>query len=339
MSAFTTLARLALVSASLVLAAYGGPALAQPRAIDRVVVFGGSLSDTGNAFVWLSDQMNQACGARQSVPPYDTLDDLLVPDGPYARGGHHFTDGATWVEGLARSLALAGNARPALRPGGVKASNFATGGARAVPHPCRFNLPDQVAAYIAKFPQTSPQTLVALEIGGNDVRDALVAAASGQDPAVVVQGALASVANNIAALYARGARRFLLLNVPNLARAPSVRLLDQQVPGAAAVASQLAQFFNAGLAGVVEYANGLGGADARVLDIHALLEEIVASPASFGFTNTTDACVTPETPPFRCADPGSYVFWDGVHPTSAVHALMAQRAMALTATAAARGSR
>lgn len=298
-------------------------------AIDRLVTFGTSLSDTGNAFVWLSEPAGQGCGTRQNVPPYDKLDDLLVPDGPYAKGGHHFTNGAVWVEGLARHLALAGNARPALRNDGAQASNYSVGGARAVPFPCRFNLQDQVAAYLASFAQTSPQSLVALEIGGNDVRDALVAAASGQDTAPYIQGALASLTNTIATLYAHGARRFLLLNVPDPARAPSVRLLDQQVPGAAAAASQLSRLFNAGLAGVVQYANGLDGVHVSVLDVHGLLEEIMASPGTYGFTNTTDACVTPNVPPFQCAQPDEHVFWDGVHPTRAVHALMAQRAIAV----------
>jgi len=331
MSASRILRRLALLAAPFMIAVHCGHALAQPAAIDRLVIFGGSLSDPGNAFVWLSDPVYQTCGTRLNAPPYDKLDDLLVPDGPYAKGGHHFTNGATWAEGLARHLSLAGNARPALRSSGREASNYAVGGARAVHFPCRFNLPDQLGAYLAAFPQTSPQTLVALEIGGNDVRDALVAAASGQDPAPYVQNALASLANSIAALYAHGARRFLLLNVPNLARAPSVRLLDQQVPGAAALASQLSQLFNARLlTDVVQYANGLGGADARVLDIQALLEAIVASPATYGFQNATDACVTPGAPPFQCAEPDTYVFWDGVHPTQAVHALIAQRAIAVT---------
>lgn len=72
--------RVALFSASVVLAANCVQALAQQQGIDRVVVFGGSLSDTGNSFVFLSDPVNQSCGARQNVPPYDKLDDLLVPD-------------------------------------------------------------------------------------------------------------------------------------------------------------------------------------------------------------------------------------------------------------------
>jgi phospholipase/lecithinase/hemolysin len=328
MSASRFLRRLAPFAASLVLALHGGPGFAQPSGIDRLVVFGASLSDPGNAFVWLSDPLFQHCGTRLNVPPYDQLDDLLVPDGPYARGGHHLSNGATWAEALARQLALAGNARPALRSSGT-ASNYAVSGARAVMFPCRFNLPDQIARYAADFPRTSPQSLITLEIGGNDVRDALAAAASGGDPAPFLQNALAGLANSIAALYGQGARRFLLLNLPNLARAPSVQLIDRQLPGAADLASQLSLAFNAGLIGVVQYANGLAGADARLVDIHGLLEQIVASPASFGFENATDACVTPNVPPFHCAHADRYVFWDGVHPTRAVHALIAQQAMAV----------
>lgn len=317
-----------LIAASVVLASQCGLAVAGAMGIDRLVSFGASLSDSGNAFVFLSDPANQGCGVPLSVPPYDMLDDLLVPDGPYARGGHHFTNGATWVEELARALHLAGNARPALRVAPAsQASNYAVGGARAVSYPCRFNLPDQLAAYLAAHPRTSPNTLVTLEIGGNDVRDALVAAASGGNPGPYLQNALASLANSIAALYASGARRFLLVNVPDLAKAPSVRLLAQQVPAASAAATQLSLAFNAGLADVAQYAGGLGGTDVRILDLFALLEEVSASPGTFGFTNATDACVTPNVPPFRCARPDDYVFWDGVHPTRAMHAVMARRAI------------
>lgn len=72
----------------------------------RIVVFGDSLSDPGNAFVLRS---------ALSTPPYDTLDPLLIPDSPYAKGGHHFSNGATWIEQFARPLGLAGNVRPAFQ--------------------------------------------------------------------------------------------------------------------------------------------------------------------------------------------------------------------------------
>ena len=87
----------------------------------RIVVFGQSLSDPGNAF---------ALRGGTNTPPDYILDPLLVPGAPYARGGHHFSNGATWVEQFARSLGLAGSVRPAYQSSS-DATNFAVAGARA----------------------------------------------------------------------------------------------------------------------------------------------------------------------------------------------------------------
>lgn len=301
--------------------------------IDRVVAFGASLTDTGNAFIWLSELANQSCGTPLNVPPYAALDDLLTPDGPYAKGGHHFTNGANWVEGLARSLALAGNARPAFQNTGLKASNYAVGGARAVGgYPCRFNLPDQVSAYLTDFPQTSEHTLVAIEIGGNDVRDALVAVATSGDPNAAIpyiQDALGSLANSISQLYHNGARKFLILNVPDIGKTPAVQSLG---PVAVTGGYVLSQYYNDGLAVVVQQLTAsLSGIDIQILDIHATLNAVVANPADYGFRNATDVCITPNQPPFKCAKPDTYVFWDGIHPTKALHAIVAQQAIAVIA--------
>jgi phospholipase/lecithinase/hemolysin len=323
--------RLSLLASTVVLALASSAALAQPQ-IDRLVFFGASVSDTGNAFVFLSDPANQGkgCGVPQNVPPYDALDDLLVPDGPYARGGHHFTNGATWTEGVARALGLAGNARPALANAGTAASNYAAGGARAVPHDdfvaaCRFNLPNQVAAYLAGSQPLSDRSLIAMEIGGNDVRDALVAAFGNQDPVPVIQSALTSVGGSVMTLYARGARRFVLLNVGDPGKTPAVQMLGPQaVAGARALASQ----YNFFLSGVrLQLMQALPGSDIRIVDVFDLLDRLVASPGSYGLANVADACVTPNQPPFRCARPDTYLWWDGLHPTKVVHEIVAREVM------------
>ena len=160
-------------------------------------------------------------GTPANVPPYDALDDLLIPDGSYARGGHHVTNGATWIEQLARGKGLSGNVRPALSNTGTQASNYAVGGARASDFPCRFNLDDQLDAYLEDFPETSAETLIVIEIGSNDVRDALAA----QNPGIIT-AALGNIGGAIDMLYEQGARKFLLVNVPPIGETPAVKMID-----------------------------------------------------------------------------------------------------------------
>ena len=63
------------------------------------------------------------------------------------------------------------------------------------------------------------------------------------------------------------------------------------------------------------------------LDIFGFLHEVVASPASFGFTDVVDTCIRVNTvvQPF-CPNPKQFLFWDGIHPTTAGHHQLAVRA-------------
>jgi len=304
---------------------------AEVKQYDRIVVVGASLSDSGNAFVLLSDPFtfgfDETCGmgTAANVPPYEQLDDFLVPDGSYAKGGHHETNGASWIEQLAQGKGLSGNTRPAMRNTGLKASNYAVGGARASDYPCRFNLSDQLEAYLSDFPETSADTLVVIEMGGNDVRDALVA----QDP-VLIAAALTQINTAIQTLYAQGARNFLLVNVPAIGATPAVKIIDDQFGGTGAIitaANSLTEAFNFNLTQLQAGLNLLlPGINVKTLDLYDLLNEIIANPSSFGIINIEDACVTPNVPPYKCKKPDTYLFWDGIHPTKAVHAIMAERA-------------
>lgn len=313
---------------------FSDSSFAQNKQIERIVVFGSSLSDSGNAFVLLSDPasfgFSEECiglmGSPANVPPYDALDELLIPDGSYAKGGHHETNGATWIEQFARGKGLSGNVRPALRSVGIQASNYAVGGARASDYPCRFNLADQLDEYQRDFSTTSANTLVVLEIGGNDVRDALAGLAVGQDPAPVITAALTNIGNTIQTLYGQGARNFLLVNVPAIGKTPAVRTLDTQFPGTVAAANYLSGVFNSGLVQLQDNLNLLPEVDVRTLNLYGLLNEIIENPVSFEIINTDDACVTPNIAPFQCKKPDTYLFWDGIHPTKVVHDIMAQQA-------------
>jgi phospholipase/lecithinase/hemolysin len=337
MSAPNVCKSIATFASRMVLAMLSCTALAGSGTFDRLVTFGASLSDTGNAFIWLSDPANAACGTRLNVPPYDALDELLTPDGPYARGGHTFSNGANWVQDFARYLSLAGNSRPAFQNPGIEASNYAVGGARAVAdYPCRFNLPAQVSGYLADFPQTSPNTFIAIEIGGNDVKDALIAVLeSGGDTAAAgpfIQNALESLGSSIGQLNATGARHFLVLNVADIGNSPALQTLAAELgfPGIVALGNSLTAAYNGGLTLLVQGLNAtLPGIDVRIVDLYAKLNDVVANPDKYGFTDVTTACITPNIPPFACTKPDTYAFWDGIHPTKALHVVVAQEAIAV----------
>ncbi len=282
----------------------------------RIVVFGTSLSDSGNAFALLGTANN---------PSNFDLDALFVPGSPYDRGGHHFSNGATWIEQFARSRGLAGTVRPAFAGDDPNATNYAVGGARAREDGKNVNLPEQVNAFLERFNGVAPSdALYVIDMGGNDIRDALGAVVAGQDPAPIIQGAVVSVLNTVVTLYGHGARHFLIWRAPDVGLTPAANLLG---PAAAAGASALTVTFNDALDQVVA---GLGmtlpGIKIDRLDAFTLVHGIVATPAAFDLTNVTLPCVRPGVAPFFCQQPDQYLFWDGIHPTAAGHAILAQEA-------------
>lgn len=295
--------------------AAGGLGLHRP--FDGIVVFGDSLSDPGNAFALTGEQL--------TPPSYgmDTPEELLtlVPSAPYARGGHHFSNGPTWIEDLGKAIGLGASVGPAFAPGHANATNYAVGGARARAVGS-FHLSVQVNAFLADFPRGAPaDTLFVLALGGNDVRDALQLG----DPTVIA-AAIGSIANHIGILYGTGARKFLVWNSPNIAVTPAVRAVAAVTPGVDVLgaATALSFGFRQGLdATLAQLRAALPGIEIVRFDAFTEINNIVANPAKFGLNDVTTACITPNVPPFQCRQPDRHFFWDGIHPTRAGHAIAA----------------
>ena len=291
-----------------------GMRFAEAADLHRLVVFGDSLSDPGNAFVLTLDV---------SIPPFE-----LIPSAPYARGGLHFSNGPTWVEQLGRRLHLGFSAGPALLAPKIF-SNYAVGASRARQEGTT-SLATQVGWFLRDTGGVAPaDALYVVYLGSNDVRDALTALAtdpSGATSGMILNAAISALQDNILVLYAAGARQFMVPNAPNLALLPAVRLQGPQVQAAAQF---LSVNFNLGL---TQLLNGLEASVpvkiARV-DVFSLLTDVVAAPSHYGFTDVEHSCITPGTVRGAyCATPDTYLFWDGIHPTRSGHAVLAQRAYA-----------
>ena len=305
----------ALLSASMLMVTAAASAGEEPvQSNPELIVFGDSLSDSGNFFVNTGEY---------SVQPFE-----LVPSAPYALGGFHFTNGHTWVEILASLMRDLPSGSPSLRRPG-RFTNYAYGTARSRSGTTGLDLGDQVSMFLSDFPGQAPHEAVyVMWTGGNDVRDALGALQldpTGGTSARILQAAIAATADSIIALNGSGARGFLVLNVPNIAVTPAVRALGAD---AQLAALQLTMLYNQGLSQAIDSLAVLPGIDIEQLDVFEILGQLVATPEAFGFANVTDACIVPATIEGAICDrPDEYLFWDGIHPTRAGHRFLANAAM------------
>ncbi len=268
-------------------------------ALTRVIVFGDSLSDVGNAHALLGDE--------------------AVPSPPHWQGRR--CNGPLWVERLAGRLGVAAPT-PSLRGGSGHAHGGAQSGnglspIRAVP-----NLLEQVDRFLAGLAGGSidPDALVVLRAGANDYLTAPwpIGPACGE---AINTNLLAAVQ----ALADAGATRFLIPTELPWGWSPIVP--PELTPEDRATLNGLIAAQNDRLRPALQEL-----ASARRLgivqpDLHGLVLEILAAPAAFGFHEVS----RPALPDHPGAE--GFLWWDErAHLTTAAHALIAERAhAALTA--------
>ena len=271
---------------------------------NSLVVFGDSLSDSGNDALVVGSTVQLITG------------NAYVPGHPYAPGTT-FSNGPVWASDAASSLGVP--LLPSLTPG-TGGTNFAFGGATTGgPGPIP-SLIQQASIYLGSTGgAASPNALYVVEGGGNDARAALTAIAGGAPVGPTVASTVASFVANIATivteLKAAGAQHIIVWDTPNLGLAPAV-----MAAGAAVAGSSLAAAMNAALA--LELS---GKAGVSTFDIFGLGTSIAANPAKFGLVNVTDACGAPS----NGCDAATAEYWDGIHPTTTAHLLIADAFVAV----------
>lgn len=222
------------------------------------------------------------------------------------------------------------------KPANQGGNNYAEGGARVTSLPGVPNSPPtatatpvatQISHYLATGP-ADPNSIYTVWAGANDIFTQIGLAQAGLITAAQLQANTALAAGELVAQIARlkaaGARYIIVFNVPDIGKTPYGVSTG---PTGAATFSSVVGLFNSTLMA------GLDATGIQALRVNALglLNEIVANPAAYGFTNaSTPACGT--TGSLICTSANlvapnaaqTYVFADGVHPTTAGHAVIAQ---------------
>lgn len=230
-----------------------------------------------------------------------------IPPEPYFEG--RFANGPIWTEYLSDQL-------------GIGQTSFGFGGALTSEQGF-LSLRGEVLASVPglltqvnRFAQTKaadPDGLYILWAGANDYLSG-----STSDPGGPVNN-LVSAVNTLSSV---GAQDFLLVNQPDLGNLPLSSFIGAS-PETIAGLNQLSEFHNQGLKASVAALDATG-INAQLLDANALIRQ--AQAGELGFDNITDACLFTPTCVGNDDVESSYLFWDGVHPTTRAHFIVAEAA-------------
>ncbi len=271
--------------------------------VGEILVFGDSLSDTGNTYDATTSSI--------------FLPDIPDPDVGYYMG--RFSNGPVWIEHLAVALG-----EPDPMPSRLGGTNYSFGGSAALESGF---LQPSLAEQVSNVSSVDASDWCVIWIGSTDLLGVDLNDLPGG--MLTAQAIAAEIENNVNVLYSRGARKFIVLNIPALGRIPLsvARLNSQQLIDL----NFLSEFLNVSLSVAMQNARQ-NHSEIQIIEYNAfgLFEAVVSDPAMFGLTNVTDSAAPFD--PFDFLFPGlatalpppennvdEYLFYDGLHPTAVAH--------------------
>jgi phospholipase/lecithinase/hemolysin len=261
----------------------------------RIVIFGDSLSDTGRLH------------ARTRI---------LYPPEVYWHS--RASNGPNWIDYVSRALTW-----KTLHYAVAGAATGSVGWFRDLFIP---SLQEQVDEYLDETENEKRSSdLAIIWIGPNNYLS--------DPPKASVSGAIQDIETAVTELHEEGVRSFVLGTMPELGGLPAY-----QKPSAHATDKKLRDFtrtHNQALQDLVhKLRNQLPHAHFISFDAHAINQETIEHPLSFGFRNTSQACYQGDLlgrfhgKSEFCKDPSGHKFWDQVHPNSKMHCYYASQFLA-----------
>ncbi|BAY38962.1 GDSL family lipase [Nostoc sp. NIES-2111] len=224
---------------------------------------------------------------------------IYPPQPAYYQG--RYSNGRVWVEYLSDRLHLSAK----------QTNNFAYGGATTgnVGNAYVPSLLAQVQSFTQTHQSINPDSLYVLWAGAQEYLQGVTNAN------IPVQ----NVTQAIASLNKVGAKKILVGNIPDLGQLPATRTGTNS-----ANLSTLTQEHNQGLRRSLKLLSQQNSElDIVTFNANALYRDAIANPAIFGFTNVINPCLSGSN---ACGNPNQFLFWDGIHPTTAAHRIISDTA-------------
>lgn len=213
--------------------------------VRRLVIFGDSLSDTGNLY-------SLTGGAYPAAPNFNG----------------RFSNGPLWVERLAADLGL-----PIPTPSRQGGADYAYGGATTGSGYSNLIIPNmgtQLNSYLNGHAPASTDLFIFLG-GANDLFN------GSSSPT----GSVTNLVTEVGRLYTAGARKFLVSNLPALGEIP--RNFGTSSEGSANAWS--ASFNSLLVSQLASFHAAHPAARIYLLDLAAMFANVIANPAAYGFTD------------------------------------------------------
>lgn len=260
----------------------------------KLVVFGDSISDDGNLFA--------ATGGA-------------IPPAPYYVNGH-FSNGQVWVEYLAEQLDLTDQLEDYAFGGACSGRESYVSFAYGIPG--LPGLQDEIDMFAAATGgRADPRALYIVQAGANDI---FLWTESGMPSSLLdfADQVASNIAQAVSRLKKMGARHILVVDIADLGLTP-----DAQASGFEELLSVVTQTVNTAVAAKLKTDKHCPGPVVGLFSMYAAMHAIVDDAALFGFSNVTYPYLM-----VLAGDPDAFLFWDGVHPTTMGHGVLADFAYA-----------
>jgi phospholipase/lecithinase/hemolysin len=306
-----------LVTTTVVASTFTLAARAENANVEELVIFGNSISDTGNVF---------------------SLTNNTFPPAPLYYEGR-FSDGPLWVDYLSEDLGLnPSNFYNSNSTNFSEGINFSIGGATTgtttlgdLPELNFPGVTTQVNDYLNYLNGTAidEDALVVYWSGENDY----VQAFQNEGTLISPEVPITNISNSLAQLANAGVENVLVSNLINLANVPLGRsfIPPDQLDQLTLLTNAHNDALNSAIASL---STAFPETNFVVFDTNSFLENIFDNSTEFGLIDDPiESCLTPNNFPdiapnvVPCDNPEEYFYYDNQHFTSAVHQLIADSAL------------